>query len=412
MPALLLTGLAAAPVAVAETGGPGGAPGSQPVEFSTALGDAPVLSPGRITTQAPTGNTTTYATIKRPAGGSVAVAVFGAVQASITTADGKTDCSSSDTSSFEAVGGYRFIFLDGAATKRQSYIDSGCESVTDLRLTLKAPDTTSSSASSSAPPSRDVQLVLTEEPKITKLEPATPATGFSEITAASKSTTGDDRTLSDKLLAPDTLTPGSYPVSLQPGKLAVARVRVGWGQRLAASVDAPRNGTNFAPPTSLNVALTLFSPQLSQVRSSATGIISKNSGDQQTVATYTAQVNAANRQLDYGNKTGDIGIGSAQWTTAAGWYTVAIYVSATDDTQPQPTTTVPARLNLDVVGSPTTGPTYADAAGAAVTAPPASQLSVGGADADGGGSVLPKIGISALIVAAAAGVLIWLRRLS
>ncbi|WP_265447840.1 hypothetical protein [Flexivirga meconopsidis] len=412
VPALLLTGLAASPVAFAETASPSAAPGAQPVQFSTALGDAPVLSPGRIATQAPTGNTTTYATIKRPAGGSVTVAVLGAVKANITSADGKTDCSSSDSSSFEAVSGYSFIFLDGAATKRQSYVDSSCDGLTDLRLTLKAPDPSSTtSSSSSAPPDRDVQLVLTQEPKITKLGSATPATGFSEITAASKSTSGPDRTLSDQLLAPDTLTPGSYPVALQPGKLAVARVRVGWGQRLAASVDAPRNGSNIAPATSLGVALTFFSPQLAQVSRGATGVLSKNSAEQQTVGSYTPTVNAANRQLDYGNDTGDIGIGSAQWTTAAGWYTVAIYVKPLDDKEPNPSKPVPARLNLEVVGNPATGPTYADAAGAAVTAPPASQLSIGGADSSGGGSALPKIGISALIVAAAVGVVVWLRRL-
>lgn len=380
------------------------------VRFTTARGDAPNLHPGIYRTAAPTGTTENYAAIKRPEGGAVTVAIFGSVDAEITTSDGNTDCSDRGVSLRNSDTGYTFVYVDPAKSERQGYQPDDCASATDLVLAIKADDSPSASSSSPAPGGQ-LQFAVSVEPKIEHLGSPSLKSQQDEIEAPSKSAGGASRTLSDQLFAPTSLTPNSYPVDLTPGKLAVARVRVGWGQRLAASVDAPRNGTNFAPDESLELSVTAFSPQWAPVGGgSGSQLLFKKESTEQTAGTYTAPVNAANRNVTY-DSAGDVGTDSAQWTTVAGWYYVVIRVAASDDGAKLPTKKLPARLNLAVIGSPTAGPTYVAADGKAVAAPPASELSQGGSSDSGSGTTTAlRIAGSALVVALAAGVIAVLLR--
>ncbi|MBB2892512.1 hypothetical protein [Flexivirga oryzae] len=406
--AALLFG-AAAPAAYATDTEPG-APAA--VQLTTARGDAPKLAPGVYQTTAPTGETEHYASITRPKGGSVAVAIFGAVHASLTTADGETTCSSGTTTLSHDVTGYTFVSADATETKRQSYLSDDCKSATHLILELTADDDSSGATATAQP--KPLQFVVTTEPKVKNAGAPAPKSAQDEIKAPSRSTPDSNITLSDKLYAPTTLTAGkSYPVTLKPGTIGVARVRVGWGQRLAASIDAPRNGTNVAPPASLDLVIDAFSPQWAPVGGgSRTSYLYKQDGTEKTAGTYTAPVSAANRSVDYGD-AGDVGANHAQWTTVAGWYYVVVRAAADDDKDaPPPSFRLPARLNIEVTGTPSSGPTYVDTAGTAVAAPPATQLSQGGSTGSGSSSTtLLRIGGTAVVlVLAAAAVAILLRR--
>jgi len=386
-----------------------GAPAT--VQLTTARGDAPKLAAGMYQTAAPTGKTERYASITRPKGGSVTVAIFGDVDASLTTADGGTTCSSGTTTLSYDVTGYTFVSADATETQRQSYLSDDCRSATHLLLELSADDD-SSDTTATAQPSQ-LQFAVTTEPKVQDAGAPAPKGEQNEIKAPSLSTSGADRTLSDKLYAPTTLTPGSYAVALTPGTLGVARVRVGWGQRLAASLDAPRNGSNIAPPSTLDVAIEAFSPQWAVVGGGdRSATLFENQGTEQTAATYTAPVAAGNRSIGYSH-AGDVGASLAQWTTTAGWYYVIVRAAADDNADAPPASfTLPARLNIAVTGTPTSGPKYVDAAGTPVAAPPATQFSQGGHTGSGssGTTVLRIAGTAAVLVIAAAAIAILLRR--
>ncbi|MFC6707948.1 hypothetical protein [Flexivirga alba] len=396
--AILLSATAPAYAATDAAGAP------SEVRFSTARGDAPDLHPGVYQTTAPSGSTERYAAIKRRKDAAVTVAIFGSVDADITTSDGNTTCSDSGVSLSNSDTGYTFVYVDGAEGKRQSYQSDDCKTATDLILQIKA-----SSSSSSATASGPLQFAVTVEPKIENLGSPAPKSQQNEIKAPSKS--GDARTLSDQLFAATSLPPGSYPVDLTPGKLAVARIRVGWGQRLAASVDAPRNGSNFAPDESLELTVAAFSPQWAPVGGgSGSQLLFKNESTEQTAGTYTAPVNAANRNVSY-DTAGDVGTSEAQWTTVAGWYYVVVQLGASDKGEKLTTKKLPARLNLAVSGSPTAGPSYVAADGQAAAAPPATELSQGGSSDSGSGSTtMLRVAGSALVIALAAGVIALLLR--
>lgn len=402
--AAILLGLGAAP-AHASANTPNTPVG---VPFSTATGDAPLLTPGMYLTTRPTGSTTRYAKIHRPRGGSVAVAIFGDVNASITTPDGNNNCSSNSVSLSNDVTGYTFVYVDGTKTKRQSYQPDACASATDLLLSLQ---TDSSSSSTKTPaPTGPVQLAVTVEPAIA--EAGAPATKreLAEVKAPSTSTSGADLSLSTTFAEPTTLTPDSYPVSLVVDTTYIARVRVGWGQRLAASVDAPRNGTNRAPGADLKLLVTAFSPQWAPVGNTDTAVLFKDDATQHTASAYTAPVLAANRNLTYSD-TADADTSASQWTTAAGWYYVAIRLEPYGDS-PAPKTSVPARLNLAVIGTATNGPSYTSASGSAVAAPPATEFSQGGSTGSGTSTAtaLRIAGTALVLVIAGAAAAVLLRR--
>lgn len=403
--AAILLGASAPAYAAAD---PDGAP--PVVQFSTARGDAPVLRPGMHRTAPPTGRTERYAAITRPQGGAVTVAIFGSVDAAITTTDGKNTCSSSGASLSNDVTGYTFLYVDPAHSERQTYQPDECASATDLILRIRSDDS-SSSSSSSAAASGPLQVAVTVEPKLAAAGSPSPKDQQNKIAAPSTSTPAAERAVSDRLAAPTSLEPGSYRVSLTPGRLAVARVRVGWGQRLAASVDAPRNGSNFAPSESLDVALAAFSPQWAPVGGGdGSALLFKEESTERTASVYTAPVNRGNSKVDY-DTAGDVGTARAQWTTVAGWYYVVVRVSATQQDQQPTTRSLPARLNLAVVGTPTAGPTYVGADGTAAAAPAATQLSQGGtSDSASGAATALRIGGSVFVVAAAAAVVAFLRR--
>lgn len=406
--ATVLIGAGLPAYAATDSAGP-----SDTVQFSTARGDAPELHPGVHRSTAPSGKTERYAALKRPKGGAVTVAIFGDVDAEITTADGKTTCSGSSVSLSSYDSGYTFVYVDPVQTGRQSYLPDDCKNATDLILAITAPDASSDSSSSSAGPTDDgLQIAVTAEPKLQKAGSPSPKDQQKEIKAPSRSTTGADRTLSDQLFAPTTLDAGrSYPVTLTPGKLAVARVRVGWGQRLAASVDAPRNGSNFAPPQSLKLSIAAFSPQWAPVAGSTTTLY-KEESTEQAADGFTAPVNTGNRNAKYGDAGDDLADSSnLQWATVAGWYYVVVRVSGDDGDKKVTTKKLPARLNLEVTGKPADGPEYVAANGSAQAAPPATEMSQGGHSDSGSttGTVLRVVG-SLLVVAVAAGVILVLLR--
>ncbi|WP_446665295.1 hypothetical protein [Flexivirga sp. B27] len=379
------------------------------IKLSTARGDAPQLQPGLHQTTAPTGQTEHYAAITRPKEGSVTVAIFGSVNAEITTKDGESDCSS-DVSLNNDVTGYTFVYVDPPNSERQSYQPDKCAYATDLLLVLKGSDDSDSSSSSSSEPAKGpLQIAVTVEPKLEKVGSPSPKDQQKDITAPSKSTDGQT-TLSDKLIEPTTLAPGSYAVDLKPGKLAVARVRVGWGQRLAASVDAPRNGSNFAPPQSLDLAVVAFSPQWAPVDGSDSTYLYKEESTEKKATISTAPVNPGNRQASY-DDAGDVGSNDLTWTTVAGWYYLVVRVSPSEEGEKVTTDKLPARVNIAVEGSASDGPAYVAADGSAQAAPPANEMSQGGETGSGSstGTILRVVG-SVLVIAVAAGVVTLLLR--
>lgn len=387
----------------------------QQVRPTTARGSAPMLDPGLYRAQLPSDDATRFAQIARPAEQTVTVSVVGEPTAGddgrltddqelevklVTPHD--DECAQDDASAMEDDAPEPLVataVLDYDKNSRTAYIPDGCKDARRLQVEVSrdAPDDA---------PAMPVEILVTAEPAI-KGSPGEPAgkADMSDLTAPSLETSKTVDGGRGFSTAP-TLTEGSVLTDLRLGSTAFYRVRVGWGQRLAVSLEAPRNGSSFAPPYDAHTSITIWSPQRLPVGStyggdlSDTSIISKDDGSPQRSGSFTTAVRYANR--DAGSTSSPISPDAVRATSVAGWYVVEVTTGPDSDDGPTSSDrTIPARLNVKVTGTPGQGPHYVTAAGAAVTAPPPGAMSIGGDD-----SAIPwarvTIGAAAVVLAALA----------
>ncbi len=394
------------------------APGPSTLRLNEASGSADQLMPG-IYAGPVRSKGVGYARVTRAAGESLVIAMITAPGVSDDTdldlklqLPNGDDCDSATTStsgSDDATAAQSAVVAleSKAAAHGSSYVSDACASATAFVVAVEL----------TAGPVTDVQIAVTREPKV-----AGP-------TGASANAAG-----LAPLLAPDldpgtriarggkdfaravTLRPASYGTTLEPGVTGFYRVRVGWGQRVGVSIQAPRNGTSFAPAVTTDVGVTLWSPQLVAMNPSSVDQtyddvnLSAASGQVEHAATNSATVAWANRQADPAISSGMSSDG-LHWASAAGWYYVTVTARAGTDsfstptTQPGKATAVPARLNVQVSGTASAGPRYVDGSGATIAQPGVDALSTGGAG--GGGVPWVRAGLSVVVVLLAGLAVAW-----
>lgn len=209
-----------------------------------------------------------------------------------------------------------------------------------------------------------------------------------------------------------TVTGGTYSTKLVVGGWTFYRVRLGWGQRIAAELRVPADGSNFAPPTGVSVQVALFSPQrivitpsYSSDTSTETNIYA-NDSSQNVLNLFSAPVRWANRNPD-NNVSGPIDSDALEWTSVSGWYYLGVQTQLASGSSDKPVDSVPqipTDLAIQVSGEPGPGPTYAGDAQPAV-----GKMSVGKGTNQ---TTIPwvRLSLSALAVLLAAVAVLWAMR--
>ncbi|KNX37806.1 hypothetical protein [Luteipulveratus halotolerans] len=401
----------------------------QQLDLRTSLGSAPQVEPGLYRATLPAGKSTTYAKIQRRPGETLNVAVSGAAlepgKPYFATADHRlaadfvipseygtpTTCgrSSSSAGTYLSSGDAFGVLTatntaEGAKTPRTIAPNDECYQATTLYIEI----------SREAPPAAGampVEIQVTREPKIT----GTPDQPVTKADLAKLQTLPKDddvvvapgRGYSD---APELKPDGTTRLDVRLGETYFYKVRVGWGQRLGASLDVPGRAAPKAPQVDTEVSLGLRNPMRQGVGSTTSSQSAQQPGDDTAITPDVAEVSTApvrwaNRSVD-STLYGDISSDSAQATTAAGWYYVVVRADPSDSAETK-TGVAPYRtqLTVQVTGTAGSGPTFVDASNQAMPAPKPGELSIGGQDG-GSGSSLPWAriggGIAAALLAALA----------
>ncbi|XAS77699.1 hypothetical protein V3G39_06560 [Dermatophilaceae bacterium Sec6.4] len=254
--------------------------------------------------------------------------------------------------------------VPGAAT-----VPAACGSATTLLIVVQV----------TAPAGAGAQLGITREPPINGA-PSPAAVGIEQTPplAPSLDITGAPVNGDRPYASATTLTQGSYSLDLRPQRLQTFRVRVGWGQQIGVSLEAPRDATTFVPSSNTMIGLTLWSPQLVPINPAAVNSIPDtitlpaDNGTPQRIASGSAQVSWSNRVNPAVAPASNLSPEALTWTSVAGWYYVTIRSTPSPPTGGATTTAqqqiVPTRLNVAVTGIAVSGPTYVDAAGNTISA--------------------------------------------
>ncbi|MBD2758995.1 hypothetical protein IEE94_05680 [Yimella sp. cx-573] len=304
---------------------------------------------------------------------------------------------------------------DEELTRQAGYFNSTCRESTKLTITI-------THTASPANGQTQAEIHLTDEPKASGNLGSATTSGQTAMLKAPKGEEHEEVPPGQGFGSAATLTTGSYPAMLTVGSRAFYRVRVGWGQRLAATMTVPGQDKNFAPPLAVDVTLSIWSPQRVWLKASPkdyqfshTTSLSKNMSESKTIGTYTAPVLWANRKVDSLSLSGsEVESAAVRFTTVPGWYYVTVNTQPkkpSDDEQlPQSVPQIPADLNILVQGQEQSGPSFVNAAGASVAQPPSGQMSVGQGIDQGTKVPWVQLGLSALAVGAAAAAVFWAMR--
>ncbi|WP_327150408.1 vWA domain-containing protein [Nocardia sp. NBC_01329] len=137
---------------------------------------------------------------------------------------------------------------------------------------------------------------------------------------------------------------GRYTDTMQRGEYVFYRVKLDWGQGLAYRVRfgaTPERGSEYTS----NIATKLYNPYRAEIDSDTMAY----TGSEQTLpsddsALATAPIRYLNREA------ADAGVAGQ---AVAGWYSIAVKLSPTEKVAP-----VPIELEVDIVGTPESGPRY------------------------------------------------------
>lgn len=415
---------AAAGTAVPALAVPSAEPG-RALTPATLVGSAPEAAPGVYRMTLPADETKRYVEVTRPAGQNLAVSMLTAEKElgsggqgmpgfSAELRVGETVCSSqSDSvSSYPSATGMAgfVIGVDATTPDRTNTSAAECRSATRYVLEVdRSPEGAKTPAT--------VWMKVTHEPKISGAAPPSAVTGAGATALKTLPREGSAQVAagSDLAHAAEVTSGTGYPLPMTIGQRYVYKVRVGNGQRLGASLQAPENGKAYEVPSGTSIALTLYSPQWVQVGSFSTSVYGK---DPQTVDAFTAPVSWGNRTVTSGAST-DIDTSAATWTTTPGWYYVVAAATASSSsstsTAPPGKGPIPARLTVQVTGTASKAPTYVGASGQALETPPQGELSGASSLVDSEqpaeeSSPWVRVGVGAGAVLLAAGAMAWALR--
>lgn len=426
LPAVLALGTAPA-VAAPVTPTTAFEPSGEQVQASTATGSATVLEPGSYRASLPADETKRFFKLTRSPGEGLAFAVMGqptesgqkylagqdqSLHVSIALPDGTT-CVSDDYATKNKDAPLAQLLrvvstIDPAGAKRQNFLSEDCGKATSFTVSVWRETPPAGTA-------LPVEIRVHRQPKITG-QPGAPATeAEAEIVRVEPKEGGEAVTPGQGFGDAPTLPNGTVPLDLEVGQQVFYKVRAGYGQRVAASLEVPANDKNFAPKSDLGVQLNLYTPQgvLLDPRNfdlpSSTTLMA-NSGEAKTLGVYTPTIKYANRDITYSalSNYGD----SAAWADTAGWYYVSVLAAPSQPEDRNGTfAKIPSRLSVQVTGQAQAGPTYVNAQGAALAQPGPGQVSTQGTQQDSE-SGLPwwKIGVGAGVVVLAAAACAWALR--
>ena len=260
----------------------------------------------------------------------------------------------------------------------------GCEEPGDYVVTI----TRSRGATQEVP----VGLVVTEEPPIEETGSTDPELGA--LTAAAPQVSGEPRSVDGAASfagAPEVGT-GSWSSTVVPGEVLLYKVPLEFGQAARVAVEFPEAGGVLAdrfgrfPPRARLALLNPRGAQLGYVDGSAWLDTADGSTLQAAIPAVSREPSAI-RSAEF-NAGADV--------TTAGDYYVAVSVQKKDYTEE-----IPFRLDVEVLGEPADGPTYAEGASG-------DEPEVGSGEASGDGSdeaAAESEGDTVSIVAVVTGVL-------
>ncbi|YAL82575.1 hypothetical protein ACMYYO_11665 [Dermacoccaceae bacterium W4C1] len=390
-----LLAVSAAPTALA-TG-----PDPEKVSPTTAAGDGPDLKPGIYRADLPGDETERFLKVTRAAGEAVSVNLFlpsagledsETLRVELQTADG-TSCGS-DSGSASSYGDPWVSVTAQFDPSGTGSSQQDCASATEFQVAITRSD---------AEKTATAEVTVQRRPQVSGNAGAAAATDVAAVSVPARS--GSQVTGGSTPGTATPLTAGQgHRIALDTRTgTQFFRVHLGWGQRLATSLQAPPNGDSYRPPEDLRVGLGLLGPTRESASAVGTGTVTVYAD-----STFTpSPASAATAPVRLNNATStSSGVAGAD---RAGWYVIAIGVNSSSD-EDLPQTTVPALLTTQVVGEAQSGPTFT-ANGQTLGAPAPGNLSGAGARTDGGGlSTWVKLGGSVLIVALAAAALAWALR--
>ena len=305
-------------------------------------------------------------------------------------------------------------FDDDEKLSRNGYVGSTCREATTLNVTVAH---TGGGAGST-----DAEILITDEPKGVGDTGAAASAAERTAIKAPAQAPKDEVAPGTGFAGAATLTPGTYPVKLKVGARIFYKVRLDWGQRLAATMTVPAKDSNFGSPIALESTISIWSPQRiflgvqpKDYQFSREASMSANNSEVKTIGSYTAAVRWANRSASSGDN-GEIAYATVPFTSVPGWYYVSVNTQprtpvSSDTPVPATTPDVPAELSVAVVGEAQPGPRLVNSAGAEVAAPSAGQLSVGNGVSQDDPFPWVKTGLSAVAILAAGAAVVWgLRR--
>ncbi|MGW5383087.1 vWA domain-containing protein [Nocardia sp. NPDC003963] len=197
--------------------------------------------------------------------------------------------------------------------------------------------------SDNAPAQLPVELSVGVEPAATDPGPtAAPAVEFTAPGGPTAPTVGGG----SFDIAAELPGTGRYTDTLQRGEFVFYRVKLDWGQGLAYRVRfaaTPERGSEYTS----NITTTLYNPYRAEIDFDTMAY----TGSEQLLPSHdpalaTAPIRYLNREA------ADTGVAGQ---SLAGWYYIAIKLSPTDKVAP-----VPIELEVDIAGTPESGPRYAD----------------------------------------------------
>lgn len=303
---------------------------------------------------------------------------------------------------------------DDEELSRAGYVGTACREATTLTATI-------THTGSPANASTAAEILITDEPKATEGTGAAASAAETTMIKAPAGEPKDEVEPGTGFSTAATLTPGTYPVKLTVGARIFYRVRLEWGQRLAATMTVPAKDSNFGSPIALESTVSTWSPQRvfleiqpKDYNYGREASLSANSSEVKTVGSYTAAVRWANRSKS-SSGNGEIGYEALPWTAVPGWYYVSVNTqprTPVDADKPLPDSApqVPAELSIAVVGEPQPGPRMVNAAGQTVAPAAAGQMSVGSGASTGTSFPWAKAGLSLVTVLLAGAAMVWALR--
>ncbi|MGW5365549.1 vWA domain-containing protein [Actinopolymorpha pittospori] len=336
-----------------------------PVTGTTAASRAPVLRAGQYVDTAPARGHTTYYRVQRSIGEStlhVGVSMrpapgtaLSSIQLETSTVDGSS-CGYGLGTEVSYARTNPIVTASVSSWDRFTTHEEECRDADELVLTVAQAASSGGAERPDVLAGVPVELVVVEEPPARDTRDLAPEADdrpvWKELPSGPETPVTAGASFSDAPL----VGPGSYQSSLFPGEVQFLRVRLEWGQRLEAQVEAP--------PPDRRLACLIDHPQLLDIRAigptraKAQAMLSDVAGQQQTFLSEDspARARVSTVEVRYANR--DASSNSQKNISIPGDYYVAVSLGADRDGQSY---AVPVDIRVGVEGTAGAGaPAYVD----------------------------------------------------